>query len=1293
MASHAALAPSRIPASTRLPSKNAHSFPTQCSSKRLEVAEFSGLRASSCVTYAKNTSEASFFDLVAAQMNPKVAASTPNRAETVAKLKVAINGFGRIGRNFLRCWHGHKNSPLDVIVVNDSGGVKNASHLLKYDSMLGTFKAEVKIVDDTTISVDGKPIKVVSNRDPLKLPWAELGIDIVIEGTGVFVDGPGAGKHIQAGAKKVIITAPAKGADIPTYVVGVNEKDYGHEVSSIVSNASCTTNCLAPFVKVIDEEFGIVKGTMTTTHSYTGDQRLLDASHRDLRRARAAALNIVPTSTGAAKAVSLVLPQLKGKLNGIALRVPTPNVSVVDLVVNVEKKGITAEDVNAAFRKAAEGPLKGILDVCDVPLVSADFRCTDVSSTIDSSLTMVMGDDMVKVVAWYDNEWGYSQRVVDLAHLVASKWPGVSPKGTGDHWKNSARQTQQMKSANKQDVALVAALDGTVYFVDTNSRKIRWSFSSGQPIYSSYQATVNNDDDTRNASELSDDLYYIDCGDDWELYVHSKRFGKLQKLALSAEEYIKMTPHISEDGEITLGFKKTTAFLVDAKTGQVVRTYGLDNSSSVSKAQATEENALLLAKDAQLIESIAADLGTAQHLIYITRTDYVLQHYSPNSTEILWNLAFADIEAEFRCQGFRSSLDGASPSVDEEVDDIQFPCQMKTAVLRIRDYSLLEFDKLAVAWLGGEARFLPAPIHSPSLGPVRGFPLALPTNEDRLMLALPASEAKKPGNFGMLSGDADIINSTSLSSEIMAKYHMWPFIAAILSIISSVFYNYLTFRKQSRLSKSVEDLKSHSGSGMPKKKKSKRSGNNRNSPNDERREKYLPRENKAGNSTGGSLMEENCGRRIGKLLVSNKEIAKGSNGTVVLEGIYDGRAVAVKRLVQTHHDVALKEIQNLIASDQHPNIVRWYGVEYDQDFVYLALERCTCSLNDFIYVYSESFQSQMLSKDADSNRLPEFTIQLHSMLEHSRNVELWKANGHPSIHLLKLMRDVVSGLAHLHELGIIHRDLKPQNVLIINDKSFCAKLSDMGISKRLVGDMSSLTQHPTGYGSSGWQAPEQLLHERQTRAVDLFSLGCVLFSCVTGGKHPFGDNIERDVNIVNDRKDLFLVENIPEAVDLFSRLLDPKPDNRPKAQEVLSHPFFWTSERRLLFLQDSSDRVELEDRENESELLAALESVGTVALNGKWDEKMEAAFINNICRYRRYKYDSVRDLLRVIRNKSHHYRELPQEIKEILGSHPEGFENYFSCRFPKLLIEVFKVMYRYCKEEEFFCKYIECSVI
>ncbi|KAI3765422.1 hypothetical protein L2E82_15455 [Cichorium intybus] len=383
-------------------------------------SEFSGLRSSSAsLPFGRKGSSDDFVSMVAFQTTLVGGSKSFKGGVTEAKLKVAINGFGRIGRNFLRCWHGRKDSPLDVIAINDTGGVKQATHLLKYDSTLGIFDAEVKPAGDCAISVDGKVIKIVSDRNPSNLPWGELGIDLVIEGTGVFVDRDGAGKHIEAGAKKVLITAPGKG-DIPTYVVGVNAELYSHS-DTIISNASCTTNCLAPFVKVIDQKFGIIKGTMTTTHSYTGDQRLLDASHRDLRRARAAALNIVPTSTGAAKAVALVLPSLKGKLNGIALRVPTPNVSVVDLVVQVTKKTF-AEEVNAAFREAADNELNGILAVCDEPLVSVDFRCSDVSSTVDSSLTMVMGDDMVKVIAWYDNEWGYSQRVVDLADIVANNW-------------------------------------------------------------------------------------------------------------------------------------------------------------------------------------------------------------------------------------------------------------------------------------------------------------------------------------------------------------------------------------------------------------------------------------------------------------------------------------------------------------------------------------------------------------------------------------------------------------------------------------------------------------------------------------------------------------------------------------------------------------------------------------------------------------------------------------------------------------------------------------------------------
>ena len=333
-------------------------------------------------------------------------------------VRVAINGFGRIGRNFVRCLLSRENSNLELVGINDTSDPKTNAHLLKYDTMLGILDADISY-DANSLIVNGKTIKCVSDRNPLNLPWKEWDIDIVIESTGVFRDVKGAGKHLQAGAKKVVITAPGSGPDIGTYVVGVNDGDYKPGEFDILSNASCTTNCLAPIVKVIHEQFGIIKGTMTTTHSYTGDQRILDASHRDLRRARAAAANIVPTSTGAAKAVALVYPQVKGKLNGIAMRVPTPNVSVVDLVAQVEKSTI-AEEVNEALKKASEGQLKGILAYTDLPLVSSDFRGTDVSSTIDGQLTLVMDGDMIKVVAWYDNEWGYSQRVVDLAQLVAS---------------------------------------------------------------------------------------------------------------------------------------------------------------------------------------------------------------------------------------------------------------------------------------------------------------------------------------------------------------------------------------------------------------------------------------------------------------------------------------------------------------------------------------------------------------------------------------------------------------------------------------------------------------------------------------------------------------------------------------------------------------------------------------------------------------------------------------------------------------------------------------------------------
>jgi glyceraldehyde-3-phosphate dehydrogenase (NAD(P)) len=333
-------------------------------------------------------------------------------------IRVAINGFGRIGRNFMRCWLQRPDSNLEIVAINDTSDPKTNAHLLRYDSMLGVLNADIS-ADDNSITANGHMVKCVSDRNPENLPWRDWNIDMVIESTGVFLSKEGAGKHVNAGAKKVLITAPGKGS-VPMYVVGVNHTDYKSS-ETIVSNASCTTNCLAPIVKVLHEEFGIIQGMMTTTHSYTGDQRILDASHRDVRRARAAAVNIVPTSTGAAKAVGLVIPALQGKLNGIALRVPTPNVSVVDFVAQVEKSAI-AEQVNQVLKNAAEGSMKGIIHYSDIELVSSDYRGHDASSIIDAALTMVMGGNMVKVVAWYDNEWGYSQRVLDLAQYVAANW-------------------------------------------------------------------------------------------------------------------------------------------------------------------------------------------------------------------------------------------------------------------------------------------------------------------------------------------------------------------------------------------------------------------------------------------------------------------------------------------------------------------------------------------------------------------------------------------------------------------------------------------------------------------------------------------------------------------------------------------------------------------------------------------------------------------------------------------------------------------------------------------------------
>jgi len=331
-------------------------------------------------------------------------------------VKIGINGFGRIGRLVFRGAYSDPN--LEIVAINDLTDAATLAHLLKYDSNHGIFPGEVEVDGDNLI-VDGKKIKVLAEKDPKNLPWADLGVEYVVESTGIWRKRDQAQWHIDAGAKKVIITAPAKGEDI-TIVMGVNEDKYDPANHHVISNASCTTNCLAPVAKVLNDRFGIKRGLMTTVHSYTNDQRILDLPHKDLRRARAAAMSIIPTTTGAAAAVGLVLPELKGKLDGYALRVPTPTVSVVDFVAELAKE-VTAEEVNNALKEAAAGPMKGILGVEDRELVSIDFKGDSRSSIVDAPLTSVMEGNMVKVVSWYDNEWGYSMRVVDLIRYMASK--------------------------------------------------------------------------------------------------------------------------------------------------------------------------------------------------------------------------------------------------------------------------------------------------------------------------------------------------------------------------------------------------------------------------------------------------------------------------------------------------------------------------------------------------------------------------------------------------------------------------------------------------------------------------------------------------------------------------------------------------------------------------------------------------------------------------------------------------------------------------------------------------------
>ncbi|KAK9713413.1 hypothetical protein RND81_06G025700 [Saponaria officinalis] len=833
------------------------------------------------------------------------------------------------------------------------------------------------------------------------------------------------------------------------------------------------------------------------------------------------------------------------------------------------------------------------------------------------------------------------------------------------------------------DVELIAAPNGTVYFIHSDSRKVVWSFPSGPPIYLSYRAPLHQDEDEKDHTAEHSRHSFLDCGDDWELYLNHNN-GRL-KLNDTIQDYVKKTP-IYEDDEVTVGSMHSTAFKVDPRTGKLIHNYGKSLPTNMPNGGG---ETLSLEGRKKVESSGTSKVKGLDVELYIERIDYSLS--TKAFDKLLWNLTIGSFKAKVRCRGSYLLRDKASLVLEHSLglrsgfdSVVSLPCEFEFPVHRFRKQSM--FDH----FLGVEG--VPDPQTEQNLPPADVPNHLLPSHEDEKTSATHHRQLR-PGVREILEIKISRRRRVEKLSMLIRRFIPWSFILLAMLLIG---YAYHRKSSYTRLNGEVNvETNVSTQSLSSRRRRSRKSGRSltvleegQNNGTDIKRWPNL----------NSFVQGDTNGRTVGKMFVSSREIAKGGNGTVVYEGIYDGRKVAVKRMVQAHHDVAFKEIQHLIASDQHPNIVRWHGVEYDHDFVYVALEHCSCSLNDLIESLTESSQNSVTFDGKAPSAVVEHKVKLNSVKTSMKDIKLRKNNGYPSAQLLKIMRDLVCGLAHLHELGIVHRDIKPQNVLIQNilingEPALRAKLSDMGISKRLLADMSSLGLHATGHGSSGWQAPEQLLHGRQTRAVDMFSLGCVLFFCVTGGSHPFGERFERDSNIIKNQVDLFLVENIPEAMELLARLLQPDPQLRPKASEVLHHPFFWNSEMRLSFLHDASDRVELEDRESNSDILNALESVAPVAIGTRWNEKMEPDFINNIGHYRRYKYESVRDLLRVLRNKLNHYRELPANIQTLLGSVPDGFDEYFSSRFPKLLIEVYKVVYKYCYSENWFQKYLQYSVI